>query len=266
MKRGIILLASAVWMSAVSFAPAATVLHITFDNAPLGTAPVPYVGYTGDTVPGGAAVNTSDPTGPGDPDLASAGTIVDTATAGSGFAGTAQGGRCLQLGGANGYYVALPAGLNNYRVTVKVAFTTYPGPSAEFAITNVISMFFNGAYNEAWELRGLGNFGAPANEMVLMHDNDSAGGDTNLDLGNFVPVTNRWYTMSVEYNSSGDVLKAIIDASTTTVNPGFGADTFSRFTFGYWPNDANSNRDVVGLIDEVIVDDLTAGVSDWTLY
>lgn len=252
MKAFRLLLALALVAAAVSL-PAAEVLRITFDGAPLGTAPVPYPGYAGDTL-GGATVNTSDPTGPGDPDLASAGTVVATPA----LSGSPQGGQCLQVNGANGYYVALPTGLASYTVEIVVAFTTYPGGSAEFGLTNVLSTAPGGGSNtETWELRGMGIFGSPANEFVLMSDNDTAApGDVNNELGNFVPVTNQWYNMAVSYDSGTDTLKGFIaGVGTFSYTPGFGAGTLDDFTFGYWPNDANSNRDVVGYIDAVRVSD-----------
>lgn len=247
-------------------ANAAPILSVSFDNAPLGTAPVPYAGYAGDLIPGGTTINTSDPTGPGDPDLPSAGVIADVATVAAGFAGTAPSGRCLQLAGSNGYYIALPADMNDYRVSVKVAFTQYPGASAEYGITNVISHIPGLAFNENWELRGIGQFGTPPNCMQLMYDTAPGGGDNSINLGGLVPATNRWYDMAVEYVAATDVLKAVIDGATYTITPGFGSDGLRRLSIGYWASDANTNRDVVGLIDDIVVDDLSAGVPDWTLY
>jgi len=256
MKRSLILGAALVALGGLSAVQAAEVLRITFDNAPLGTAPVPYAGYSGDTL-GGASVNTSDPTGPSDPDLASAGAIVATPA----LAGSPQGGRALQVAGSNGYYIALPSGLSSYTIEAVIAFSTFPGGSAELGITNIFSDLPNfPSFNENWEVRSLGTLigGDPPNSYYLMHDSSSAvPGDTNvLTSPAFQPVTNRWYDFALTYDAGTDSLRLYIDGvQRVSVNPGFGSDTVNDFTVAYWPNDANTNRDLVGYVDAIRVAD-----------
>lgn len=234
--------------------PAAEVLYLSFEDQTLGTAPATYVPGVSDTVPGGTAINTSDPTGPGDPDVNPGDFAAPAGVANPN--GWGVGSVALQLSGGEGYYVALPSGLSSYTVECLIAFTEYPGGSAEFGLCNVFST--TTTTNEMWELRGMGTFGSPANEFVLMTDPDTAApGDSNNEMGDFVPSLNTWYHMAVTYDSSTDTMAAIVDGVVVSAlfNPGFGADTLNDFTFGYWPSDANSNRDVVGYIDTVRVSD-----------
>lgn len=248
---------------AASASAQTTVFELTFDNAPLGAADLPYNGYAGDTIPANTAVNTSDPSGPGDPDILP-GTIVDTT--GLGFAGTAQGGRALSLDGSQGYYVSLDVAeelTSDYSVELVVAFTEYPGASAEFGITNIIGTA-PPTNNHYWEIRGLGQFGAPVNEFELM---TQVTGEIKDDT-DFVPALNTWYTFLLEFEKATNTLTLSIDGivSATVQNNEFGAEGLRDFCLGFWPNDADSNRNLVGAIDSITVVDLTSNVSDWSMF
>lgn len=239
-----------------------TILEITFDSASTGAAPNPYTELAGDTIPAGSAVNLSDPTGPGDPDVA-AGAIVDTA--GLGYAGTAQGGNALQLGsGYEGYYVFIPNTLNDYTVELVVAFSSYPNAGAEFSLTNFISTGTTGD-GHFWEVRSFSTFGDTTDELQLNTNN--GGGEVGAADSNFVPSASTWYKVEIIHDSVADTLTLEIDDSVIeTVSNTLADDEFQDLALGYWPNDADSNRSLEGAIDVIrIIDNSVASVSDWSL-
>ncbi len=245
----------AAMVSGVSAAPS---LFLNFGQAD-GPVTLPYTTGPGDIL-GGATVNFSDPSGPGDPDVTTPPSIATVPSTPMGD------GKVLVSGNdSDGIHIGLPAPITS-SFTAEVIFrvTTLDPPTLSTAgVEHGLQTIFgsDGSGNAAagywaWQFRtfynGTGTIGPFNGELQL---NTSNGTEHNLfNTSPPIATSPTWHHAVMTYDStSGQAEYFLNGVSQGTVAANFGAQGFSSLSVAYWMNDANTNRSMIGEVDAVSI-------------